>query len=474
MLKRKLLIVGTVAFLFRLLFIVWGLTDCYLLPVGFMTTEYFSQGYAICSGYGYISECWSEKPVNHLAKFKELADQGVHLTPQTAPKFDKKEFYPAMVHPPGMALLVAGIHWITGSRVDIYFQIIGMLLDTASACLFCWMVFKFFSERVAFTAGLVYALYPPLAFSSSLEKLSEGLMPIFILSSLVFVLQSTRSSGKKVALWWVLAGMALGISGYVRPDYVMVPVAYGFALWIYTRRFWRSILALITIQAATLLFLMPWAYRNYETCGRWIFTSGGVGWALINGLGEYHNPWGIVGIDEHIIDEAHKQGFNAPDTPEADVYFRNIFWKSIRSEPLGYLSIVVKRLPLVILSPYTCGFNNPYKTSRFKDTMEQGQDRFQVILSKPMYIIKAYWEYLLIGVISIASLLCTLAMLVFERRRFGLVFLLLTPHLYSITTHLLTHYEPRFLLPSVFSFLLGLAYVLSRGWRDRDTAIVPC
>jgi 4-amino-4-deoxy-L-arabinose transferase-like glycosyltransferase len=475
MIIRKMIIVGSVAFLFRLIVIFWGISDWHLLPQDTLSNVYFCQGYGICAGYGYVSEGWGEKPFKNLAKLRKLVDQGLHVTPQTAPQFDRKEFFPAMLHPPGMALLVAAIHWATGTRADLYFEIIGMLLDTASACLFYWMVLKFFSERIAFTAGLIYALYPPLAFSSALERSPEGIMPIFILASLVCVLQSTRSSNRKVSVWWLLSGIMVGISAYLRPDYLLVPVAYGFTLWIYTRRFWRSMIAMITIQAVALTLLMPWAYRNYELCGRWIFTSTAVGWTLIMGLGEYHNPWGFIGLDGHIAIEAHKQGFYAPESPEADLYFRNLFWQSIRNKPLGYIASIVKRVPMAILAPQTFGFKNPYKIGRFSDTLEQeGKDRYEVILSKPMYVIKAYWDYLLMGAISVAGLLCSLVMLFLERRRFGLMFLLLSPHLYSIGVHLLTHYEPRFVLPSMFSFLIVLAYVLSRGWRNRDTSIVTC
>ena len=134
---------------------------------------------------------------------------------------------------------------------------------------------------------------------------------------------------------------------------------------------------------------------------------------------------------------------------------------------------VAKRLPLAVVAPQTFGFNNPLKTVRFSEELEKGRDRFEVVLSKPLYILKAYWEWLLMGLVGFASSLSSLFMVICERRRFGLVFLLLSPHLYSIGTHLLMYYEPRYVLPSMFSFLIGLAYVLSRGWQDRQTLIVP-
>jgi 4-amino-4-deoxy-L-arabinose transferase-like glycosyltransferase len=463
---RKMIIVGCVAFLFRLAFILWGLTGCYVLPENFITNTYFCQGYGLCAGYGYVSEGWKENPFKTLRELRARAEGGLRVTPETAPQVDAKQFFPEMLHPPGMPLLIAAIHRTTGASATLYFEIIGMFLDTAAACLFFWMVWEFFSKRVAFTAGLIYALYPPLAFSSTLHRLPEGIMPLFIMASLVFVLRSARSSGGKAIWWWILAGTMVGISAYLRPDYFFVPVAYGFGLLLYTRRCWRSVFAAVTMQAVVIVLLLPWAYRNHQLCGRWIFTSTSVGWTLIGGLAEYHNPWGFVGTDEWIGEQAYKQGFYAPECPEADTYFRSLFWESVRDKPWGYVAAVMKRLPMAILAPQETGFKNPYKVSRFKDAMQQGKDRYDVILSKPFYIIKAYWEYLLMAAISVSSLVCSLVMLIVERRRFGLVFLFLSPHLYAIGVHVLTHYEPRYVLPSMFSFLIGLSYVLCRAWRD--------
>ena len=59
--------------------------------------------------------------------------------------------------------------------------------------------------------------------------------------------------------------------------------------------------------------------------------------------------------------------------------------------------------------------------------------------------------------LGFAMFLCTVSMPVREWRRFPLMFLLLTPPLYSIGSHMLTHMEERFLLPSTFCLLLGAA-----------------
>jgi hypothetical protein len=471
MLVRKLMIVGTVALLFRFLFILWGMTGWSLLEQNPISNVYFLQGYGICADYGYVH---GGRGRGYLYNLKKMVDQGQRITPQSAPVVDSSAFVPETLHPPGMSMLVAAVHWLTGSGADIYIEILGMILDIAAACILCWMVASFFSVRVAFAVGLVYALYPPLAYACTLDRSPEGLMSVFIVGSLACVLLSTRNPTWKGILWWIAAGLLVGLGAYLRPDYLLVPAAFGFSLWLYTRRFWRSMLAGMVMLAIAIALLTPWAYRNHQIFGRWIFTSTAMNVTLYGSLGQFNNPWGIKGPDKYRGMEAKKQGFvSAFYPPEVDLYFQKLFWDAVKSKPWGYAASVAKRLPLAIFSPQTFGFKNPSKTTRFDEESERGKDRYDVVLSKPVYIVKAYWEWLLMGVIGLAGFLSSLFMLICERNRFGLVLLLLSPHLYSIGMHTLIRYEPRYMLPSMFSFLIGLAYVLSRGWQDRNESIVP-
>ena len=152
------------------------------------------------------------------------------------------------------------------------------------------------------------------------------------------------------------------------------------------------------------------------------------------------------------------------------VVLRKLFWKSVKERPFAYVMTMVRRLPLALATPFTFGYQNPWKTQYFSEAREAGQDRYQVVRQRPLYVLAAYWDRLAMGGLTFVSLLSALFMLIKERRSFGLLLLLFSPHLYSIASHIVTHLEPRFLLPSMFSVLIGLAYVISRGWRDRFAA----
>ena len=231
MVVRKMILVGSVALLFRCLFLFWGLAGWYLLDQNVLSKGYFIQGYGICAGYGYVTDPGGKIP--------EMVDQGRKVTPETAPQGDPTNLIPEMLHPPGMAILVAAFHRITGLPVDLFFEIFGMILDTIAVCILYWMVATFLSDRVAFVASLIYAFYPPLAYGCTLDRSPEGIMAVFIVGSLACVLQSTLSKEWEVAFWWVGAGILIALSAYLRPDYLLAPVAFGFGFWLYTRRLWR-------------------------------------------------------------------------------------------------------------------------------------------------------------------------------------------------------------------------------------------
>jgi hypothetical protein len=464
-LNKKCTIVFIAAILFRLLYVVWSLSDWHVIHINTLGKVYIYQGYGICAGYGYA------RPAKTWYEFKELEKMASQsrITPENAPRIDASKLMPEMLHPPGMAILNAVIHKVVGTRVDLPLEILGAILDSIAAGLVCYMVAKYYHPGVGFATGLIYAFYPPLAFVSTIDRSPDGLMPIFVVGSLLCTIVSSNHHNYRSFIWDILAGVLLALGSYLRPDFLLMPVVIGFALWIYTRRFWKSFFAMTTVQVVAITLLVPWAYRNYQLCGRWIFTSSSVGATLITGLGEYHNPWNFGPMDEDRYKESDSQGFKTPWGPDADQYFRKVFWESVRSKPMAYVMTVVKRLPMGIIAPQLTGYENPYKTTTFGQSMAKGKDRFEIMMNDPFYILKAYWEVLLPAVINVLCFFCTIFLVFKDRKRIGILLVLLSPYIYSFVTHMLTHMEPRFLLPSFFSLFIGLAYVLCRAWRD-DTA----
>jgi 4-amino-4-deoxy-L-arabinose transferase-like glycosyltransferase len=465
--KRQLIAVLLIAILVRVGCMVWSWSGYYFAgELNELSKNYFREGYSIAAGYGYVRG--DGKAVEYFdSLYGHILSENFRINPDTAGPLPAEGVEFQMLHPPGMALLIAGMHSIFAIRSDMPIQIIGIILDTIAVGLVYWMSYTFFGLRVGFAASLTYALFPPLIYYSSAAKLPDGLLSVFICGSVACVLKAIYSKGRHEVSWYGASGLMLGLGSYLRPDYMLMPLFMGLGLWLYTWRFWRSFAAMALAQVVVFLVLFPWAYRNHNICGRWVFTSSSVGATLITGLGEFHNPWGFGYTDGDRQEQAQLQGFASAWGPEADLYFRKLFFQSVQQQPMAYLKSIIYRLPLALMPSLGWGYANPYKTQSFTKLREAGMDRYQAITHEFKYILEAYWDMLAISVLSFCNLLFVFVLFFKEQKQYGLILLLLSPHIYSILSHILTHMEPRLLLPSIFSWLIALGYVLARGWQYR-------
>jgi hypothetical protein len=472
--KSRLGKVFLCAALFRLIFLVWSWTPWLAEPQDGMSLLYFRQGYGLAVGYGYVSSVGEGG--RQLKDLYALVEENkTPLTAATAPPLDRHDAWPEMLHPPGMAMLIGGLYRLLHTPVDLAVELVGVLLDSLSAALLCELLTRAWSPALGYATGLCYAFFPPLAFGAAASRTPEGLMAIFVTAT-VFCVWMALQSGRQRWLWWsLLGGLSLGLGSYFRPDYLLLPIPLGLGAWALTRRFWISVRNLIIVQVTVLLLLLPWAARNHERCGRWIFTSTSVGPTLIDGLGAYHNPWGFGGSDIDRGKEAVAQGLNSAWSPEADVYFRGLFWKSVAQHPLGYGLSVAKKLPLAVAPPLDWGLQNPFKQGTFLEARQNnGQDRYDVLLSKFGQTLLSYSDVLAAGGVCLAALLGWVYLFGRERARWGLGAFLISPYLYALGTHLLTQFEPRYLLPSIGWLLIGLGYLMVRiGERKKQDCQSP-
>jgi 4-amino-4-deoxy-L-arabinose transferase-like glycosyltransferase len=462
--RRQAVVVLAVALAFRAAFLIWNLSGWHAIPDGTMARSYFLRGYAIAAGYGYIS---AEGPahVPLVALEERVRTEKIRVTPEIAGALAVSDVRAETLHPPGTALLIAGINRLFGTPADLPLQLIFLVIDSVTAVLVGWVALVALGRRIGFASGLAYALFPPSAYMA-IAKLPTGIVAVFIAGSLACALQGVRRPGRGSWRWYAASGCVLGLGGYFRPDYALMPIFLGLALWAHSRRFWRSVGAAALMQAAVFAVLLPWAYRNHAIFDRWIFTSTSAGGTMINGLGAFRNPWGFGPLDEDRHQEAAAVGIDNAWSPEGDEYFRKVFLRSIREHPGGFVMSVIYRLPAAFATPYDFGFENPWRTRAFTELRREGQDRYSFFRENPGYVLLAYGDNLLSGLLSLFCLGCTLLMVRAERRHLGLVLVLLSPHLYSIAVHVTaSHMQPYYLLPSMFCWLISVGYVLAGGRR---------
>jgi hypothetical protein len=460
--SRGLLLVLAAAAGLRAVFILWGLGGAGLGTGYGIGVRDFVSGYAIAAGYGYITG--TGPALDHMRRLHASISEGsLAVSPGSYGPLPAETAWPEIIHPPGLPLLVAGAHRLFGGAADLPIQVLGLLLDTAAAGLVWWIAGFLFARPVPVVAGLLYALFPPLAYWTTVAQTSEGLMTVIVAGSVAALLRSTGHEGRAAIGWEAASGLALGLGSYLRPDYVLLPVVFGAGLMAARVGWRRAARAALLVQVTLLLTLVPWAARNHRVCGRWIFTSSSVGATLISGLGGFKNPWGFGPSDEDRNAQARAIGLPSAFVPEADVYFRGLFWRSVREHPGAYAMSVVKRLPFAVATPYWFGFENPWKSGTLTEARQGTEDRYDVIRRRPLYILAAYGDTLLMALVALAATLSIVVLFVKERRRWGWLLIVVGPHLYSVATHLLTFFEPRYLIPSLFGPLIALAYVVCRG-----------
>lgn len=476
LLKHPYVFLIALTLLLRFGFLIWFRSGAHIRPQSTLSQMYFLQGCGIASGHGYV------RPVTPSAyrQFSRICE---------TPDLRLGEgFEPETAHPPGMPLLVAAVFQIIPSDHHLVVQLVNIALDAIGVALLYAMSNRLFSSIVALLAGTLFALSPPLAYAS-VSMTPDGLITVFVLGSAYCVVRAagcrahSPSYGRvlneralrtsawqgRTWLWLAAAGTILGVGSYLRPDFILLPVFLALGLWIYTRQAFRSFCALALMQILVLAVLSPWAHRNHALTGRWVFSSTMVGAVLITGLGEFSNPWGFGQLDEDRGEQAARQGLSSPWNSEADVFFRRLFVDSVTANPGAYLAAIAKRIPLMIATPYDSGLVNPWKGERLSELRRGGQDIYQILLSRPLYIARAYGDLLIMGAFNI---LCILALAyALTRAKSGAlpaVAFAVSPHLYNVLSHAFTHLEARMLLPTAYGLLIVLAYVAVEAWRSRQ------
>jgi hypothetical protein len=174
---------------------------------------------------------------------------------------------------------------------------------------------------------------PALAYWAGSACGPEAFQSFLVLATAGCALKAAESVPRRAVFWFGAAGVVAGLNCYFRPDYLFLPIVLGGGLWLATRFSWRPVCGMLAAQLVVFAVLLPWAWRNQKVTGRWHFTSSGVGAALITGLGEFSNPWRFGSTDDDRSREARAQGFRSWHVPEADAYFRRVFWRSRSARP---------------------------------------------------------------------------------------------------------------------------------------------
>jgi len=364
---------------------------------------------------------------------------------------------PQITHPIGNSIIGMILYRLLGIQVTTGLLAYGIV--TGSICsVLCYGIGScVVNKRIGVLAGLIYALYPP-AMKMSTDLSLLGSAAFYVLLSTWAFIKGTKSDGFSKR-YIILSGVSIGLIGYFRYDWMLLAPVFPFALLLRRIKIKRILIVFGILLVIQFAVLAPLAIRSRVLTGSYRFTASTLGWVLLNGLGQYPNPWGIDGSDGARYREAEEAGFPSASSPEANEMFINRFIGSIRSQPLAYMKILARRM-VFIATPYQWGIED---IGRNSDSTSFVYQRAQVGLAKSLGVaLRERWPQLLSGFLMFAGLCGYLSLFWNEEKNKLAAVTVFLVFVYGFTAHFFTRMTARYLFPGLFMQTIGLAYAISR------------
>lgn len=176
---------------------------------------------------------------------------------------------PTLVRLPGYPLFLGSIFSIFGSQPMRAVLVIQALADVAACCLLLDFARREVSPRAAW-AVLLLSLFCPFTAVYAVTGMTESLSIFCVALAMWALARSVRAvrSGRSVVGSLVALAAAMGWAMLLRPDGVLLTVAFCAGLWWYSRGSLGGakaarLAALAAVVAG--LPLVPWTIRNYRT-----------------------------------------------------------------------------------------------------------------------------------------------------------------------------------------------------------------
>lgn len=251
---------------------------------------------------------------------------------------------------PGYPAFVAGsIRLAEALGMPDNAHLVARLLMAGVGTLACGLVAllgrMLFDAPTGTLAAAIAAIAPPLV-GFSVILLSETLFAVTLLASLwcmARLISSAADGSARIrwAAWGAITGVAIGVAVYVRPSWLLAALCFAalLAAWLCRRRpVWECLATAAIVVAFTYGSLFPWAYRNFEVTGHWIWTTLWVGPSLYDGFNPQANGESNMQFFEQdrLMDRMTEY--------EVDRYYRDKTWEFIRDHPRKALGLTVDKV----------------------------------------------------------------------------------------------------------------------------------
>ncbi len=185
-----------------------------------------------------------------------------------------------IARPPGYALFLAAVYTSFGRDASRW-QRAQNLLDSLAPVLLFLLGEALFGPAVGFASGLVLAVTPHFAYYSNVMLPDEPCVALVLLGVLCVV----KGRGRAPLYWHALAGLALGLSTWLRPNTLALAAFLGLGLLALEPRAVARKRALVLAGTAAAV-VAPITLRNYLVYGAFVPVSTNMGIVLWEGIAD--------------------------------------------------------------------------------------------------------------------------------------------------------------------------------------------
>lgn len=163
-----------------------------------------------------------------------------------------------VIRTPIYPAFIAGVYAVFGIKpyMVLFFQIV---LSTITAYYFYKIVEELCNKKIAQIALFIFAIEPTLILYTTFLY-SEILFMFFTILSLWFLVVGIKKSS---TLFFLVAGVALGLATLTRPAGQYLIVVYALIILLYNKNYYKNSKYVAIIFVFYIVSIAPWAIRNY-------------------------------------------------------------------------------------------------------------------------------------------------------------------------------------------------------------------
>lgn len=255
-------------------------------------------------------------------------------------------------HPLGYPILTAVVFKIFGSS-DSALRFVQIILDAVAALLVFFIAAELLPISGAFTAGLLVALSPQLAYHS-IALIPDSPVASPLLLALFFLIRAVK---RPRFMTIIATGMCIGVSCWLRANALLLApfIALLLPLLFHRGKRWRYAIALV---GAAVLVIAPITIRNIIVFRSFIPLSISAGITMVEGISAYDTEgrFGLPGSDYNVT-KWEAQTFNRPDylgTRFSPDGIKREQWRIsralavIRAHPFWFLRVMIDRASFML------------------------------------------------------------------------------------------------------------------------------